>query len=111
MLTRVDAARLEAVEIDLLHFIRRRLENHLELKVLEQAVGILAEAAVGRAPRRLHVCHVPGLGSQHLEEGGRIHGARADFKIVRLLQHTPALRPKSLQAQDKLLESGRDRFA
>ena len=55
----VDAARFEALQIQLLHFVGRRLEDHLELMVLEQAVGVLAEAAVGRPARRLHVGDVP----------------------------------------------------
>jgi hypothetical protein len=50
VLPRVDAARLEAVEIQLLHFVRRRLQYDLELVVLEQPVGVLPEAAVGRPP-------------------------------------------------------------
>ena len=49
VLPRVDAARLEALEVQLLHFVGRRLEDHLELVVLEQAVRVLAEPAVGRA--------------------------------------------------------------
>jgi len=48
VLARIDAARLEAVEIQLLHFVGRRLEDDLVLVVLEQAVRILSEAAVVR---------------------------------------------------------------
>ena len=57
----VDAARFEALQIQLLHFVGRRLQNHLELVVLEEAVRVLAEAAVGRPARRLHVGDAPGL--------------------------------------------------
>jgi hypothetical protein len=49
VLPRIDAAGLEAVEIHLLHFIRRWLEDHLKLVVLEQAVRVLTEAAIVRA--------------------------------------------------------------
>ena len=55
----VDAARLEALQVELLDLVGRRLEDHLELVVLEQPVRVLAEAAVGRPPRRLHVGDVP----------------------------------------------------
>ena len=36
VLARVDAARLEALEIELLHIVGRRLEDHLKLVVLER---------------------------------------------------------------------------
>ena len=68
VLPRVDAARLEAVEIELLHLVGRRLEDHLELVVLEQPIRVLAEAAVGRPPRRLHVGDVPVRGPEHAQE-------------------------------------------
>jgi hypothetical protein len=50
VLARIDAHRLEAVEIDLLHLVRRWLENHLQLVVLEQAIRVLAEPSVIGAP-------------------------------------------------------------
>ena len=59
VLPRVDADGFETVEIDLLHFVRRRLEDHLQLVMLEQAIRILPEAAVVRAACRLDVRHVP----------------------------------------------------
>src|SRR5262245_10188387 len=48
VLARVDPARLEAVEIELLDLVGRRLEDHLELVMLEQAIRVLSEAAVVR---------------------------------------------------------------
>ena len=59
VLPRIDADRFEAVEIDLLHFVGRRLEDHLQLVVLEQAIRILPEPAVIRPARRLNVGDVP----------------------------------------------------
>jgi hypothetical protein len=50
MRAQVDPAGFEALEIELLHFIGRWFEDHLELVVLEQPVRILAEAAVRGAP-------------------------------------------------------------
>ena len=61
VLPRVDAARLETLEIDLLHFVGRRLEDHLVLVVLEQPVRVLAESPVVRPSRRLDVGDAPGL--------------------------------------------------
>ncbi len=46
----VDAGGLEALQVQLLHFVRRGLQNDLELLMLEQAVGVLTEAAVGGPP-------------------------------------------------------------
>ena len=49
VLARIDTHRLEAVEIDLQHFVGRRLEDHLQLMMLEQAIRVLAEPSVVRA--------------------------------------------------------------
>src|SRR5262249_58192743 len=59
MLPRIDAARLQAFQIELLDLVRRRLENHLKLMVLEKAIGILAESPVCRTARPLDVRHPP----------------------------------------------------
>jgi hypothetical protein len=50
VLPRIDADRLEAVQIQLLHFVRRRLQDHLQLVMLEQPIRILAEASIIRPP-------------------------------------------------------------
>ena len=62
MRAQVDAAGLQALQIELLHFVGRRLEDDLELLVLEEPVRVLAEAAVGRPARRLDVGDAPGFG-------------------------------------------------
>ena len=85
VLPRVDAARFETVEIQLLHFVRRRLEDHLKLVVLEETVRVLTEASVGRPAGRLDVRHVPVRRAQHAEERLRVHGAGADLDVERLL--------------------------
>ena len=104
VLSRVDAARLEAVQVQLLHFVGRRLEDHLELVVLEQAVRVLAEAAVGRPPRRLDVGDVPVRRAEHAQERLRVHRAGADLDVERLLQHAAARRPELRQLQDETLK-------
>jgi hypothetical protein len=61
---RVDADRLEASQVEVLEIIGGRLEHHLKLVVVLQAVRVLAVASVGRAARRLHVDRTPGLGTE-----------------------------------------------
>ena len=91
-------------EIQLLHLVWRRLEDHLELVVLEQAVRVLAEAAVGRPPRRLHVGHVPGLGPEHAQERLRVHRAGSHLDVERLLEQAPARGPELRELEDELLQ-------
>ena len=104
---RVDAARLEALEIELLHFVGRRLEDHLELVVLEQAVRVLAEAAVGRPARRLHVGDVPVRGPEHAQERLGVHRAGADLDVERLLQQAAARGPELRELEDEAVEASR----
>ena len=104
VLPRVDAARLEAVEIDLLHFVGRRLEDHLVLVVLEQAVRVLAEAAVVGPARRLHVGDAPRLGPEHAEQRLGMRGAGADLEVERLLQQAAVRGPERRQLEDEVLE-------
>jgi hypothetical protein len=89
VLPRVDAARFQAVEIELLDLVGRGFQDHLVLVVLEEAIRILPEAAVVRSPRRLHVGDAPGLRSEHAEERLRMRCAGADFEVERLLQQAP----------------------
>src|SRR5262249_17048759 len=73
--------------------------------MLEQAIGILAEAAVGRTPRRLHVGDAPMRRAKHAEKRLRVHRAGADFDVERLLQGTPARSPELRQLQNEILKS------
>jgi len=99
----VDAAGFEALEVELLHFVGRRLENHLELVVLEQAVRVLAETPVGRPPRRLHVGDAPVLGPEHPQERLRMHGPGAHLDVEGLLKEAAAGRPEFRELEDQLL--------
>ena len=85
---RVDAAGLEAIEIQLLHFVGRGLQDDLILMVLEQTVRVLTEAAVVGPPRGLHVGDAPRLRPEHAEQRFRMRRAGADFEVERLLQQT-----------------------
>ncbi len=100
----IDAARLQAVEIDPLHVVGRRLQDDLVLVVLEQAVGVLAEAAVVGTPRRLHVGHAPRLGPEHAEERLGVRGAGADLEVERLLQQAPVRGPERRQLENEVLK-------
>ena len=107
MLAQINADRTERFKVKLLHGLRRRLQDHLQLQVLEQPVRILPVAPVGRTPRRLHVSDLIRIRAQHAQKRLRSHGPRAHFNVVGLLQDGPALSKKSLQLQDELLEGQR----
>ena len=101
---RVDAARFEALEIELLHFVGRRLEDHLILVMLEQPVRVLSEPPIVGAPRRLHVGDAPRLRPEHAEQRFGMRGAGADFEIERLLQQAAVRGPERRQLEDEVLK-------
>ena len=72
VLAGIDPAGLEAVEIQLLHFIRRRLEDDLVLMMFEQAVRVLPKSPVVRPPRRLNVRDAPRLLPEHAKQRFRM---------------------------------------
>ena len=104
VLARIDAQRLERLEVDLLRVAGIRLEDDLELGVHLQPIGVFAKAAVIRAHRRFHVGHVPGFRAQHAQVGGRVHGARAHLGVIGLPDQAALVRPETLQRQDDRLK-------
>src|SRR5688572_469567 len=72
--------------------------------MFEQTVGVFAEAAVGRTPRRLHVRDVPVRRAQHAQERLGVHGARAHFDIERLLNDAASGAPEFLQLENEILK-------
>ena len=62
MLAQVDPDRLQRLEIQLLHPLRRRLQDDLKLRVLEQPVRVFAIAPIRRTTRRLRIANVKGFG-------------------------------------------------
>src|SRR5206468_9427292 len=104
VLPRVDPARLEAVEIHLLDLVGGGLEDDLKLVMLEQTIRILAKSSIGGAPRRLNVGHVPMPGPEDAEKRFRMHGARPDFEVERLLQDAAARGPELGQFEDEILK-------
>ena len=109
VLPRVDAAGLEALEVDVLHLVGRGLENDLELVVLEQPIRILAEPSVVGTPRGLDVGDAPVLRAEHAEQRLGMGRAGADFEIERLLEDAALGGPELRQLEDEILE--RQRFA
>ena len=95
---------LEAVEIDLLHFVGRRLQDHLQLVVLEQAIRVLSEPAIVRPPRRLDVGDIPRRRAEHAQQRFRMRGAGADFEVERLLDQAALRGPEVLQLENQVLE-------
>ena len=58
----IDPDRLQRLQIELLHIVRRRLQDHLQLRVLVKPVRILAVAPVRGPPRWLRVRNLYGFG-------------------------------------------------
>ena len=50
VLAKVNPDRFERLEIEVLHVVRRRLENDLQLRVLEKPVGVFAIASISGTP-------------------------------------------------------------
>ena len=103
----VDADRREALEIDLLRVLRRRLEDDLELRVRLQPVGVLAVAGVVGSDAGLDVGDVPRLRAENAQGGGRVAGARPDLGVERLGDERTPRGPELLEPQDHLLHRGR----
>ena len=97
------------LQVELLRVAGLGLEDDLVLRVGLDPVGVLAVAAVVGADARLDVGDVPRLGAEHAQERRRVHGARADLRVVGLPDERAAGRPELVQAQDRVLE--RDRHA
>src|SRR5918996_3026659 len=104
MLPRIDPARLETLEVDLLHFVGRRLEDDLVLVVLEEPVRILSESPVVGPPRRLHVADAPRLRTKHTEQRFGMGGPGPDFQVERLLQQAPVRGPERREFENEVLE-------
>ena len=101
----VDAERAQRVEVEVLHVVGRRLQEHLVLEVVLEAEGVLAVAAVGRADRRLDVGDAPRLGAEAAQEGGRVERARADLGVVRRRDQAALVGPVAGQPRDHVLEA------
>ena len=100
----IDPACLEALQVELLHLVGRRLQDDLELLVLEQPVGVLTEAAVGGPTRRLDVRDVPWFRPQHAQERLGMHRPGAHLDVEWLVQQAAARGPELRELEDELLQ-------
>ncbi len=105
---RVDAQRLERIQVELLDVVRARLHRHLVLVVALQTVGVFAVAAIGGTARGLHVGGIPAFRADRAQEGGRVEGTGAHFQVQRLDQDTALFRPEIVEGLDQSLESYRN---
>ncbi len=87
----------ERIKVDLLDILQRGFDNYLVLVIPADAVGVLAEAGVARTAARLHVSDAVGLSGERAEERGRVEGARAFLKVIRLYQGAALLSPVLVQ--------------
>ena len=100
----IDSHGGERFQIDVLDVGRRRFQNHLHLVMLFEAIGIFAVAPVGGTARRFDIGDLVWFGTEHAKKRFRMHGAGADFNIVRLLQHAASLPPEIQQRLDEVLK-------
>ncbi len=73
---RIDADGVERLQIKLLQVVRRRLEDHLHLIIVLQAVRVLAVAAVLGPARRLHIGRVPRFRPERAQRRRRMETCR-----------------------------------
>ena len=106
----IDAERRERAEVAVDDVGGRGLHHDLELVVVLQPERVVAVAAVGRPPARLHVRGIPGFRADRAQEGRGVEGSRAHFHVVGLEQHAALLGPVALQRQDQVLERARRHF-
>ena len=79
VLARPGPQRLQRFEILFLNVDGVRLENHLKLVKLLEAIGIVAITSVGGSPGRLDVGDVPRFRTERTQEGGGVVRPCANF--------------------------------
>ena len=73
---------LEGPQVELLTVARVGLQDHLELGVALEAVGVVSVSGIVGADGGLCIAYIPWLGSQDSEECGRVHGACSHLSVV-----------------------------
>ena len=101
----IDPEGLQAVEIDLLDIQGGRFHDDLVLIIVLKPIGILSVSAIRGTPGRLDIGHIPGLGAQGPEKGGRVKSSGTHLRIIGLLNHTPLIRPEPLECKRSILEN------
>ena len=107
MLGRVKANGGKRAKVEVLRVDGRGLEQHLELVVVLQAVGVLPIAAVRRATARLRIAGAPGSGAKRAQKGSRVERARAHLGVVRLHHGAALVGPIVLKGKNHILERKR----
>ena len=92
---RVNADGFQRLQVEFHRVAGIGLQDDLELGVLLEAVGVLAVAPVVRADGGFHVGHIPRLGAEHAQEGGRVHRPCADLGVVGLGDEAAFALPRS----------------
>src|SRR6185312_17370212 len=75
------------------------------LVIVLEAVGVLAVAAVGRAPRRLDISGAPRLRPERAQGGGGVERARAHLDVIGLEDNAALARPILLKPEDERLKA------
>ena len=104
MLAELDADGFKAAQVHVLDVGRRRLENHLILKMFVQAIGVFAVTAIRRAARGLHIRDAIRCWAENAQERFRVHGARANFGVVGLLEDATLVSPEVHEFENETLK-------
>ena len=107
VLTQINAHRAQRFEIQLLHVFRRRLQDDLQLHVLEQAVGIFSITSIGGAARGLHVSDFVRLAAPARAEKFPAPWCRRRLQHHRVAAIRSRAQPRRSAAQDEFLEGER----
>src|ERR1700738_4778053 len=72
--------------------------------MLVEPIGIFSIATVGGPTTGLHVSDAIGTGAEYAEKRFRMHGARADFHVVGLLEGAALLHPELGELHNQVLK-------
>src|SRR5437868_131877 len=102
MLLGINAQFSQAVQVQLLNVIWRRLENDLILIIMLHPVWILAVASVSRAPTGLRIGCPPWLWTQRPEKSGRMKSSCSHFQVIGLLNDASLIGPKTMEGENEI---------
>ncbi len=72
--------------------------------VLVKTIGIFAVPTVGGPTTGLNVSDAVSMWAKNAQKRFRMHCARPDFHVVRLLQYATLVHPKVRELQNQILE-------
>jgi hypothetical protein len=76
----------------------------LILGVLFEAIGIIPVPSIGWSTGGFYVGHLPWLGPQGTQQGGRMKCPGSNFHIIGLLDDTALFGPELVQFHDYILK-------